>query len=143
MNASYTLRGESAQCGWISTLVLFHSRCDVKVSAIVSIAGRVFSEFCGDFDRLSRTAHRLREPASCTQYLNWRCGIGMNAAREKVRVAKALGQLPLISERFSQDRLNYSNVRAMTRVATQENEDYPLMIAAHGPVGHVEKLARW
>ncbi|MCP4470790.1 MAG: hypothetical protein GY815_08915 [Gammaproteobacteria bacterium] len=28
--------------------------------------------------------------ASCAHWLNWRCGIGMNAAREKVRVAHAL-----------------------------------------------------
>ena len=34
---------------------------------------------------------------SCAHWLNWRCGIGMNAAREKVRVAHALEQLPLIS----------------------------------------------
>ena len=33
--------------------------------------------------------------ASCAHFLNWRCGIGMNAAREKVRVAHALKDLLL------------------------------------------------
>jgi hypothetical protein len=28
--------------------------------------------------------------SSCAHWLNWRCGIGLNAAREKVRVAHAL-----------------------------------------------------
>jgi hypothetical protein len=34
---------------------------------------------------------------SCAHWLNWKCGIGMNAAREKVRVANALAELPKIS----------------------------------------------
>ena len=39
---------------------------------------------------------------SCAHWLNWRCGIGLNAAREKVRVAHALKGLPLISAVFQQ-----------------------------------------
>ncbi len=35
---------------------------------------------------------------SCAHWLNFECGIGMNAAREKVRVAHALADLPNISE---------------------------------------------
>ena len=34
---------------------------------------------------------------SCAHWLNWQCGIGMNAAREKVRVAHALAGLPKIA----------------------------------------------
>jgi len=37
---------------------------------------------------------------SCAHWLNLKCGIGMNAAREKVRVAHALADLPKISEAF-------------------------------------------
>ena len=77
---------------------------------------------------------------SCAHWLNWKCGIGMNAAREKVRVARALGELPQISESFSKGELSYSKVRAMTRVATVENEDYLLSIAHHGTAHHVESL---
>jgi hypothetical protein len=64
----------------------------------------------------------------------------MNAAREKVRVAHALKDLPGISERFRKGELSYSKVRAMTRVADAANEDYLLMIAQHGTAHHVEKL---
>ena len=77
---------------------------------------------------------------SCAHWLNFQCGIGMNAAREKVRVAHALKELPLISEAFRRGELSYSKVRAMTRIADASNEDYLLMIARHGTAHHVEKL---
>src|SRR5690606_22715687 len=38
---------------------------------------------------------------SCAHWLNFKCGIGMNAAREKVRVAHALAKLPRISAAFA------------------------------------------
>jgi len=77
---------------------------------------------------------------SCAHWLNFKCGIGMNAAREKVRVANALAKLPKMDERFSKGELSYSKVRAMTRIADETNEDYLLMIAKHGTAHHVEKL---
>jgi len=77
---------------------------------------------------------------SCAHWLNFQCGIGMNAAREKVRVAHALKDLPLISEGFRKGELSYSKVRAMTRVADEKNEDYLMKIAKHGTAHHVEKL---
>ena len=77
---------------------------------------------------------------SCAHWLNFQCGIGMNAAREKVRVAHALAELPNISAAFEKGQLSYSKVRAMTRIADRDNEDYLLMIARHGTAWHVEKL---
>ena len=77
---------------------------------------------------------------SCAHWLNFKCGIGMNAAREKVRVAHALADLPKISTAFEKGQLSYSKVRAMTRIADSSNEDYLLMIAHHGTAHHVEKL---
>jgi len=79
---------------------------------------------------------------SCAHWLNLKCGIGLNAAREKIRVANALAGLPLISKAFSEGRVSYSKVRAMTRVATPENEEYLMMIAKHGTAYHVETLVR-
>jgi len=77
---------------------------------------------------------------SCAHWLNFKCGIGMNAAREKVRVAHALAELPKISKAFERGELSYSKARAMTRIADNNNEDYLLMIARHGTAWHVEKL---
>jgi hypothetical protein len=77
---------------------------------------------------------------SCAHWLNWKCGIDLGAAREKVRVAHALKGLPQMSAVFREGRISYSKVRAMTRVATVKNEEYLLMIAAHGTAAHVERL---
>ena len=77
---------------------------------------------------------------SCAHWLNFKCGISMGAAREKLRVAHALEELPKISEGFANGTLSYSKVRAITRIADERNEDYLLMIAEHGTAHHVEKL---
>ena len=79
---------------------------------------------------------------SCAHWLNWKCGIDVGTAREKMRVAHALKVLPQISEEFRNGRVSYSKVRAMTRVATAKNEEYLLMIARHGTAIHVERLVR-
>jgi len=50
---------------------------------------------------------------SCAHWLNWKCGINLGAAREKVRVAHALKDLPRISERFRLGEVSYSKVRAI------------------------------
>ncbi len=79
---------------------------------------------------------------SCAHWLNWRTGLDLGAAREKVRVARALEDLPEISEAMRQGRLSYSKVRALTRVATSENEAELLEFALSGTAAHVEKLVR-
>ncbi len=60
---------------------------------------------------------------SCAHWLNWKCGMGVGTARERVRVARALPALPKILAAFRQGKVSYSKVRAMTRVATWRNED--------------------
>jgi hypothetical protein len=77
---------------------------------------------------------------SCAHWLNWKCGMNIGAAREKVRVSHALPDLPQISAAFREGRISYSKVRAMRRVATRQNEEYLLMIARHGTAAHVERL---
>jgi len=79
---------------------------------------------------------------TCAHWLSWKCGIAVGPAREKVRVAHALKDLPLISAAFRTGRVSYSKVWAMTRVATPKNEEYLLMIADHGTASHVERLVR-
>lgn len=77
---------------------------------------------------------------STAHWLNYQCGIGMNAARERVRVANALVELPKISAAFAAGTLSYSKVRALSRIADNANEDYLLMIGTYGTAHHVEKL---
>lgn len=60
--------------------------------------------------------------SSTAEWLSWRCDLSLSAAREKVRCARALKQLPRLMSAFAQGALSYSKVRALTRVATVENE---------------------
>jgi hypothetical protein len=76
---------------------------------------------------------------SCAHWLNWFCGMSIGVAREKVRVARALPALPQISKAFSEGRVSYSKVRAMTRAATLENEDALLNTAYHGSAAQLER----
>jgi hypothetical protein len=48
---------------------------------------------------------------SCAAWLNWRIGLDPGAARERVRVARALGTLPLLAQAHSRGELSYANVR--------------------------------
>ncbi|MCP4332024.1 MAG: DUF222 domain-containing protein [Gammaproteobacteria bacterium] len=79
---------------------------------------------------------------SCAHWLNWRCGIGMNAAREKVRVAHALKRLPQISASYATGELSFSKVRAVTRIGDPENERELLDLARYATAAQVEKLVR-
>ncbi|HVS63174.1 MAG TPA: DUF222 domain-containing protein [Thermoanaerobaculia bacterium] len=92
----------------------------------------------GEFDR-RRGWDGFR---SCAHWLSWRIGIGRGAAREWVRVARALEELPLISEAMRRGEVSFSKVRAMTRAATSATEKQLLMIARAGTADHVEKLVR-
>ncbi|MFO7565799.1 MAG: DUF222 domain-containing protein [Enhygromyxa sp.] len=79
---------------------------------------------------------------SCAQWLSWRTGIGPKAAREKVRVARALGGLPKLDALFACGELSYSKVRAITRVATAQTEQHFIDIAVHATAAQIERLAR-
>ena len=80
---------------------------------------------------------------SCAHWLNWKCGIDMGAAREKVRTARALEKLPRIAAAMERGELSYSKARALTRVACAETEEYLLSIALHGTAHHVETTVRY
>ena len=79
---------------------------------------------------------------SCAHWLNWRTGLELGAAREKVRVAHALATLPLLSAAMSRGEISFSKVRALTRVATPANEEELLTFAKAGTAAHVEKVVR-
>ncbi|HXC08131.1 MAG TPA: DUF222 domain-containing protein [Steroidobacteraceae bacterium] len=79
---------------------------------------------------------------SCAHWLNFKCGLNLGAAREKVRVAHALAGLPKIAASMSRGELSYSKARALTRVACAATEDTLLMIALHGTAHHVERLVQ-
>lgn len=79
---------------------------------------------------------------NCADWLAWRCDISSNAAREKVRVAHVLKQLPEISQAFSRGELSYTKARALTRVATPTSESDLLAYALRVTANRVEERCR-
>jgi hypothetical protein len=79
---------------------------------------------------------------SCAHWLTWRIGLDRGAAREKVRVARALGALPRIDAAFAAGRLSYAQVRAVTRVANAENEERLLEVALAATGAQLEQICR-
>jgi hypothetical protein len=79
---------------------------------------------------------------SCAHWLSWKCGISLVAAREKVRVARALESLPKLSDAMRRGVVSYCKARAITRIATPANEGFLVGVAQAGTVTHVERLVR-
>ena len=93
---------------------------------ISSVAATIAAFTCrwlamiAEYDR--RKGWEQWECRSMTHWLVGHVGLGRSTARERVRVANALTNLPLLQAEFAAGRLSYSRVRAVTRVATAANE---------------------
>ena len=113
---------------------------------IVTWAGRLAageaeqSALLADFDR--REAWAGPGLLSCAHWLAWRTGLSPGAARERVRVARALGDLPHVEQAYSAGRLSFSQVRAVTRVANSADEHTWVDVARHATGGQLERLVR-
>ena len=79
---------------------------------------------------------------SCAHWLHWRTGIDLGAAREKIRVARALAALPRIGAAMQRGELSYAKVRALTRVATPENQMRLVDVGLAGTAAQVERVVR-
>ena len=91
-----------------------------------------------EFDR----RHGWEGFRSCAHWLNWRIGLDLGAAREKLRVATALADLNHLSAAMACGRLSYSMVRALTRVATPATEASLVALACGATAAQVERLVR-
>jgi len=78
----------------------------------------------------------------CARWLAWRCDLSLTTAREKVRVAHALKNLPLVCEFFSSGELSYAEVREITRVANRDNEKALVEFALRHTAVHVAERCR-
>ena len=66
---------------------------------------------------------------SCAAWLSWRVGLDPGAARERVCTARALGNLPRLSQSLARGEISFSKARAVTRVARPETEEQLLAVA--------------
>jgi hypothetical protein len=112
-----------------------------ELAGHINAANYRFLSLIAEFDR--RNGWNDGATQSCAHWLNWKCGIGFCAAREKVRTARALENLPSIAAAMERGEISYSKVREITRVACPATEDYFLTIAIHGTAQHVERLVHY
>ena len=93
-----------------------------------------------EFDR--REGARRWGFRGTADWLAWRCGIGSRAAREHVRVARRLQDLPLVEAAFAGGELSYSKVRALTRAGEAEDERSLLDLARTATADRLERTIR-
>jgi hypothetical protein len=113
---------------------------------ICELAGHLAAATCrfltllGDFD--ARRGWANWDMTSCAAWLSWKCQMSSGTAREHVRVARALRNLPVIRAEFGAGRLTYVKVRALTRIARPENEAGLDEIAGPMTGNQLERFAR-
>ena len=110
-----------------------------QLAVSINIATCEMLTLIADFDRREGWADNF---TSCAEWLAWRTGRTLAAARENVRVAHALDELPLTAEAMKSGRLSYTKVRTMTRVAKPETEATLLEYAQSTSAARLEWLAR-
>jgi Domain of unknown function (DUF222) len=110
-----------------------------ELSAYLGIATAHLLELIREFD--ARGGWNNRFP-SCAAWLTWRIGLAPGAAREHVRVARALAALPLLARALARGELSYTKVRELTRVATPETEEQLLGVGRAGTAEHVARIVR-
>lgn len=129
----------------VAQLVTHRSLHDLEAD-IIHLATRInsmeyeFLEHIREFDL--RQGWKAYHFNNCAEWLNMKCGIAPGTAREKIRVANALFDLPLTSAAFQGGDLSYSKARALTRVATPETEEALMAYAVRATAQQVDDHCR-
>jgi hypothetical protein len=119
---------------------------DVLGSRICAAASRMASATCqwlemvGDFDaRAGWAGVGIR---SCAHWLAWTCSESPGVAREHVRVARAMRDLPLARAEFAAGRLSYSKMREITRVSDRVDESTLVDLARTATASQLARAVR-
>ena len=116
-----------------------------KVHAMVCRLGKKRGALDHELGRWLLAAYRLRVHeslgfASFAEYVERPCGCARREARERLRVAKALDELPAISHALQTGEIFWSAARELTRVATDETEAEWLEAASGRTMRQVERM---
>ncbi len=126
----------------------------VKVAIGVNALGEQIAEMSAHIDAaMHRLLTAIREfdsasgwyvqgALSCAHWLAWRVGWDLRTARERVRVARKLAELPLVDEQLRLGAMLYSQARAILRVATAEKEAVWVEYAKRMPASQLDTLCR-
>jgi hypothetical protein len=109
------------------------------LAAHIAAATARFLEVVGELER--RRSWESWEARSMAHWVSWKCGLGPRAAREHVRVAVALRELPAVRTAFGRGELSFSKVRALTRFATVEQEHEDVALARQTTASQLERIA--
>jgi hypothetical protein len=109
------------------TELIDREQADVLAGRICAAAGlaaqteAVLLELIGEFDAVGGIRW-WNDVKSLAHWLSWCCSMAPGTAREHVRVARGLRQMPTVAAAFREGRLSYSKVREATRVAGRVDE---------------------
>jgi uncharacterized protein DUF222 len=110
---------------------------------LATLASHIYAGTCRWLELVAELDRR-GEPVgcSCAEWLAWRCGLTPRTAREHVRIARRLGELPRIRAAFAEGALSYAKVRALTRIAEPEIEEELLGLAVQLTAAQLERAVR-
>lgn len=126
-----------------AALELSNDEIEQRLCSLAGLIAATECEFLGllaEFDL--REAWGVWGMRSAAHWLSLRCGMRLGAARERVRVARALTLLPQVRAAFASGRLSYCKVRALTRVATPKTEETLVEIAVGATGAQLERIVR-
>lgn len=112
----------------------------VTLAAHIHAATHRLLTLIAEFD--CRRGWELGGHRSTAHWLSFSTGIDLGTAREKVRAARALSDLPRIGASMARGELSFSQLRALTRVATPENEGDLLELALGCTTAQLERMVR-
>jgi hypothetical protein len=108
-----------------------------RLSAQVDTAIARLLTLIREFDNQGGWSNGFR---SCADWLAWRVGLDIVAARERVRIARALVNLPILAGTLERGELSYAKVRALTRVATPESEAWLLTMGRTNTAAQIVRI---
>jgi hypothetical protein len=116
---------------------------DELAQELASLASHVYAGMCRCLELVAELDQR-GELAGCTcaQWLAWRCGLMPRTAREHVRIARRLSELPLIRAAFGRGELSYAKARALTRIAEPESEEKLIELAMQLTAAQLDRAVR-
>jgi hypothetical protein len=121
----------------LATEHLEHELCELSSHLAAGMARWI--SLVDEYDRREAWG-RWGGVMSTAHWISWQCASSVHTAREYVRVARANRDLPLIREAFGRGELSYAKVRALTRVATPESEEFLLHQATYATASQLDRM---
>jgi hypothetical protein len=112
-----------------------------KLAGHLNAANYRWLTLIAEFDR--RNGWADGKLPSCAHWLNFKCGLNLGAAREKVRVAHALAGLPKIAASMSRGELSCSEMPAAASPAARTSATSTRTTSSTGPMEATPSCPTW